>query len=573
MRHQRPGPEHSLSSEKGSWKKSWTGRLPVGLIFPNAYRVGMSNLGFQLVYDMLNCLDEVVCERLFLPADGEMALSVESSRPITDFPILLVSLSFEKDIISLLSMLLAGNIEPLAEKRAGLPVKPVSPLIIAGGVACSINPEPLAPFVDLMVIGEADPPLTQIMSRLIREGLPGDRSSVLAEFGRKIVGCYVPAFYEYFYTAHRKLEKIVARQGLPARIAVSRSENKEVAVCSKIVTPAAEFSDLFLVELGRGCSRGCRFCAAGYVYRPPRLRSLASVLEALHERPEGITKVGLLGMEMAKAEDLAQIVDTLLAQGCRLSFSSLRADTLNDSLIRLLADSNLKTVALAPDGGSERLRKVINKGITREDILGSAEKLVRAGVVNLKLYFMIGLPTETEEDLLEMVTLVREVLGVMSGPGRERGRLSTLTLSINPFVPKAWTPFQFHPFATIEQLKNKMKFLRQNLVGVANLKIMGEKPDSAFLQAVIARGDRRLAPALIELAKSGANWRHVFRQNDITTDDYVGCDRGEGEIFPWTIIDHRIKPGYLWREYQRALGEKMTAPCDTSRCKKCGCCS
>jgi radical SAM superfamily enzyme YgiQ (UPF0313 family) len=216
---------------------------------------------------------------------------------------------------------------------------------------------------------------------------------------------------------------------------------------------------------------------------------------------------------------------------------------------------------------------VINKGISREDVCCGAEKLVKAGVSNLKLYFMIGLPTETDEDLAEMVELVKEVREIMAAPGRSRGRLSTLTLSINPFVPKAWTPFQYHPFAGVGAIKDKLKFLRKNLSRVANLKIMGEKPEKAFMQAILARGDRRLANALVKHATLGGNWIHTFRKEGVKSEDYVMRARDRQEMFPWEVIDHGIKQDYLWAEYQRALSGRTTEPCDTARCRRCGVCS
>jgi radical SAM superfamily enzyme YgiQ (UPF0313 family) len=374
------------------------------------------------------------------------------------------------------------------------------------------------------------------------------------------------------YGPDQVLREIKVEEGVPERVKRIGIEQPSMVGHSKVLSPAAEFADLYMVELGRGCSKGCRFCAAGFVYRPPRLWSAPSILAAIEDRPEGTDKVGLLGMEMVHSAELQEVAERLLTDGCQLSFSSLRADVIGDSLLELLAGSGLKTVAIAPDGGSERLRQVINKGISREDVCRGAEKLVKAGISNLKLYFMIGLPTETDDDLVEMVELVKEVREIMAVPGRARGRLSTLTLSINPFVPKAWTPFQYQPFAGVGALKDKLKFLRKNLSGVANLKIMGEKPDRAFMQAVLARGDRRLANAIVEYATGGGNWIHAFRRAGIDPEDYAMRNRDRGELFPWQVIDHGIKQDYLWAEYRRALSGRTTEPCDTARCRRCGVC-
>ncbi len=571
MRHQRPAASDNFSRERGSWKKNWKGRLPVALIFPNNYGVGMSNLGFQLVYDLINQHPELVCERVFLPAKKEKPLSVESSRRLADFPVIFGSISFEQDIPALVKILLAAGIEPLAQKRSlDNNISPGNPLIVVGGVSCFINPEPVASFADLLVVGEAEPVLPDIVGRLLVE-LDRGKEKFLREIAIEVPGCYVPRYYHFFYNDNEELTGIEADPEIPARVTRLGVEGSTVSAHSKILSPAAEFSDLYMVELGRGCSRGCRFCAAGFVYRPPRLWSSEAILAAVNERPEGVDRIGLLGMEMVRPGELQVVAERLLGDCCHLSFSSLRADVISDSLLHLLAKSGLKSVAIAPDGGSERLRRVINKGITGEDVCDSAERLVRAGIFNLKLYFMIGLPTEMDEDLDELVELVKSVREIMDVPGRQRGRLSTLTLSINPFVPKAWTPFQFHSFAQVKELKRKLKYLQAKLKDVSNLKIMGEKPDNALMQATLARGDRRMAPAIIEYAEEGGNWSQVLKRNGIIPDHVLGS-RGRYDVLPWEVIDHGINRDYLWAEYQKGLAGRQSDPCDTSICRRCGIC-
>lgn len=572
MRHFRQDASNNFLSERGSWKKNWKGRLPVGLVFPNNYGVAMSNLGMQLVYELVNQQTDMVCERVFLPEKGGSPISVESSRPLADFPVILCSISFEQDIPSLVKMLLMAGISPLTKDRQNEGVGPGNPLIIGGGVCCFINSETVAPFVDMLVAGEAEPVLPEIMGRLTGKENAEERYDLLSGMARELPGCYVPQFYHFFYGDDQVIEKIEVDAGIPPRVKRLGVVDSGLAAHSSILSPAAEFADLYMVELGRGCSKGCRFCAAGFVYRPPRLWAAASILAAVEDRPDGVDRIGLLGMEMVRSTELQEVAERLLMDGCQLSFSSLRADVIGDSLLELLANSGLKTVAIAPDGGSERLRRVINKGITREDVLRGAEKLVKAGIVNLKLYFMVGLPTETAEDLDEMIELVGEVRAIMNVSGRIRGRLSTLTLSINPFVPKAWTPFQYHPFVEVGVLKKKFKYIRHGLRGVDNLKVMGEKPDNAFMQAVLARGDRRLAPAIIDYAKRGGNWPQIMRKNGLSPEYYATRARGRHELFPWKVIDHGIKPDYLWAEYQRALAGKLTGPCETDKCRRCGVC-
>lgn len=572
MRQRQPAHIDYLANEKGTIRKKWKGKLPVALIFPNRYPLGVSNLGFQLVYSLVNQHPDLVCERFFYDSANPRPLSLESNRPLTDFPVVLCSMSFEQDFMNLVAMLVAGGIHPLAAARGGERFRPGQPLVIAGGVATFINPEPLAPYVDLFVVGEAEPVLPRILDRLV-EGLSGPAEPLLSALASELPGCYVPRFYDMQYDQTGRLRQIVCRDGLAPRIKRMVGSEQSVAAHSMLLSPEAEFSDLFLAELGRGCSRGCRFCAAGFVYRPPRLWQAESILKALAERPEEITRIGLLGMEMARTQDLTEIAEYLLREGCALSFSSLRADVITPELCRLLQRSNLKTAAIAPDGGSERLRRVINKGISEADVLLAAEALVRAGIKNLKLYFMIGLPTEEYDDLEELLALTAKVQSTILAVGRARGRLSNITLSVNSFVPKAWTPFQFHPFAGVNELKNRIKFLRKGLSGKANIRLMVDQPGAAYYQAVLARGDRRVGAALLATVTSEKNWRQALAEEGINPEDYALRQREQDELLPWEIIDHAIDRRYLWGEYQKALSAKTTPRCDTSRCRRCGVCS
>jgi radical SAM superfamily enzyme YgiQ (UPF0313 family) len=571
-----------LSLEQGAIRKKWKNRLPVALIYPNQYSLGMSNLGFQLIYRMLNQNDAIVAERVFFPVPGHKPVSLESGRPLADFPLLLFSVSFEQDYPKLIMLLKMANIPPLASERTrkSRRVRASStggqPLVAAGGVATFMNPEPLAPFVDLFVIGEAEPILNRLTDFFIRGLEYSVKEELLKEIVTSLSGCYAPELYQVTYDTEGNFVSNKPKAdslNLPQRIKkVLLDSPGSIASHSTVLTPRAEFSDLFMAELGRGCSRGCRFCAAGFIYRPPRLWQAESIINAIDSRPDGNTRVGLLGMEMVRPEDMTLITDFLAGQSCSLSFSSLRADIINSSLLELLGNSSLKSAAIAPDGGSERLRLVINKGITENDVLKAAELLVKHDIRNLKLYFMIGLPTEEQPDLDEMTALILKVRDKILAVGRSKGKLSTLTLSINCFIPKPWTPFQFHPMETVKILKQKLKFLRKKFASVPNIRIKTESPEKAYFQAVLARGDRRVGQALLTMIDNNCTWKQACKINNIDPAYYVLRRREKDEPFPWEIVDHGIERKYLWSEYQKALQGKKTNPCDTSRCKRCGVC-
>lgn len=576
-----------LEQERGSYLKKWTGRVPVALLYPNTYPVGMSSLGFQLVYALLGERDGIVCERFFLPPNGDTPLrSLESGRLLEDFPLVFFSISFEHDYLHLVRLLIAGSVAPYAADRDDS-VRPSQPLIIGGGVATFMNPEPLAPFTDLFVLGEAEPVLADLVGYLASNFSEGRRSELLREASRRFAGCYAPSLYQVCYDQQGYFSGHEPEFGLPGRVKKITLTDCDQAGHSQLLTPNAEFSNLYLTELGRGCSRGCRFCAAGFIYRPPRLWDVEAVLSALAERPAAVERIGLLGMEMAGADSLAFLAEHLLASGCALSFSSLRADRISGSLLNLLRESRLKSVAIAPDGASERLRRVINKGLTTEDLLHASESLVQAGIFTLKLYVMVGLPSECDDDIQEMVELIRKIKARINPIGRSKKRLCEIQLSVNSFAPKPWTPFQFHPFGVSEQLepresrsandairivRDRLALLRRGLQGESNVRVSCDKPEHVLFQAVLARGDRRMAPVLLDMASIALPWKQAMKKNHLHPEQYAVRGYAENEELPWNIVDHGITQDYLWKEYMNAFAEKTTVPCHTAVCRRCGVC-
>lgn len=572
-----------LSNETGTVRKKWKDRVPVALLYPNTYPVAVSNLGYQLVYTLLNEQEEVVCERFVYPAQGEPLRSLESSRPLKDFPLVLGSISFEHDFPRLAAMLAVGGVAPLAKDRSST-VRAGNPLVVLGGVGVFMNPEPLAAFADLMVIGEAESLLEALIEALCGYGA-ASRQELLVRIGSTLPGCYVPNMYGFSYADNGEVIAIEPAAGLPARVTKVIAPAMARAAHSTLLSPEAELG-MYMVELGRGCSRGCRFCAAGFIYRPPRLWTAEAILAGLADRPERIDRIGLLGMEMASSETVDRIAGYLREHGCALSFSSLRADRISEQTLELLAASHLKSVAIAADGCSERLRTLINKGLSESDLLLAGERLVTAGIFHLKLYVMIGLPTETREDLDELIALVDRLRARILPIGRARGRVSELTLSINCFVPKPWTPFQYCSFgglsstAALEEriepalaaLKEKMHYLRKMLSKTPNLHLKFDHPDQALQQAVYSRADRRIGPALLEIGCGRASFKQALRQQGINPWQYAVRPRHEQERMCWEVVDHSIRPGYLWEEYARALQGRPTRPCEPALCRRCGVC-
>jgi radical SAM superfamily enzyme YgiQ (UPF0313 family) len=568
-----------LAAETGTVRKKWKGRLPAALLYPNTYPLAVSNLGFQLVYRLLNRFDHLVCERFVYPQGQEPFRSLESDRLLSDFPLIFGSISFEQDYPRLVAMLAAGGIAPYAADRSG-PIAAGNPLVILGGVGVFMNPEPLACFADLMVIGEAEAVLPQLLAELSETT---DRQELLHRIGSTIPGCYVPSGYSFQYDNDGRVLDINAKPGLPSQVHRAVLQTTDRAAHSELLSPEAELG-MYMTELGRGCSRGCRFCAAGFIYRPPRLWDADAVLAGLAERPQGVDRAGLLGMEMADSATLDQIAAFLTETGCALSFSSLRADRISPQLLELLSRSKLKSAAIAPDGCSQRLRQVINKGLAEENLLAAATALAEAGIFTLKLYVMIGLPTETQQDLDELADLVRKVRDCILPIGRKKGRVCEIVLSVNSFVPKPWTPFQYLSFGGLNEehdrsektallrLNNTIRYLKTALAGIDNLQFKADRPESVLPQAVFARADRRIAPVLLDIGTGKSSFKQAMKAHGLTAWQYAIRPRTADELFCWEVLDQGIRKDYLHHELEKALRAEATSPCDTSLCRRCGVC-
>jgi radical SAM family uncharacterized protein len=561
------------ASETGGIRKKWTKRVKVALIYPNTYHVGMSNLGFQAVYELVNSYEDVLCERSFLPDDdGRTATgrvtTVESGNDIRAFDLVAFSVSYENDFPNLLTILEKAKLPLQSKDREG-----PHPLVIAGGVAFFLNPEPLAPFIDCFLIGEAEAVLPNFLTTFSPDVLARNRKTCLNILARDVPGAYIPSLYNASYHPDGTLGAFEPISDVPDK--VERQYVKDLSqtpTCSAIITSDTIFDNTFLIEVSRGCAHGCRFCAAGFVYRPPRFRPFSLLKECMDQGVSKTGKIGLVGAAVSDLPDLEKICGEKLGKNTRVSFSSLRADALTPELLSVLKKSKAKTATIAPDAGSERMRKVINKGIEETDILQAVEQIVTAGILNIRLYFMVGLPTETMDDVEAISALCKKIKHQFLTSSRAKKRMGEITVSLNSFVPKPFTPFQWVKMDDIHLLKEKIKKVKNALKRVANVRVHADIPRWAYIQGLLARGDRRVAQMLSLANTHQGNWPKTLKSSPINPDFYVLRERSLDELFPWDFIDHGIRKSFLKTEYKRALQGKSSPPCPVESCSICGVC-
>jgi len=554
-----------VPAESGAIRKPWAGRIHVGLVFPQRYALAMSNLGYQTVYRQFNDFDDVVCERFCLPDQPHArAAAIESGRPLPAFDIAAFSMAFENDYPHLLQILEKSGIPLLARERDA-----AQPLVVIGGIAAMLNPEPLAPFADLVLIGEAEAILPAFMD-CYRSA--ADRRNFLERAPHEVPGAYVPSGYSVRRGDGRPLH-VAPLAGLPAVVKrVLLADVGCLATTSTVLTPQTTFPDTCLIEVSRGCPHGYRFCSAGFIYRPPRFREPAFLEDSIRRAMTRTSRIGLVGAAVSDVPELSAICRSFEDTDLRLSFSSLRADALSEDFLRVLQKNRTKTATIAPEAGSQRMRNVINKGLTEDVILQAAQKIVQAGVPNLRLYFLVGLPTETLDDIEAIAALCRRIKSVFLDASRRRRRIGTITVHTNAFIPKPATPFQWAAMDSVKALQTKARHLRDNLKPLANVRFRMENIRASYVQAVLSRGDRRIAELLQTHHRLGGNWSQTLKNTTIDTDAYVTRPRPRDEILPWDFIATGVAREFLWNEYQRALAGKTSPACPPSGCTRCGVC-
>ena len=551
-----------LAEEQGTVIKDWGGKISVALVYPNTYAVGMSNLGFQTIYRHLNAMPDVVCERVFMPEPADLdemrraqltPFSLESLRPLTDFHLVGFSVTYEGDYVNVLRLLAMAGIPLRAAAR-----RSHDPLVLMGGVCAFSNPEPIAPFMDFVVVGEGEELVVELIAAY-RAGYR-DRVGLLASLAG-LDGVYVPERYEVAYGVDGTVADVVARDGAPAVVAKRRLRNVNAfETIAAVKTSQAEYGHMALLEVGKGCGRGCRFCLEGQVYRPVRHRSVDALRETVERMAaSGERRIGLVGACVSDYPWLGELLKVVEDNGMELSISSLRADSLSEGLVAALARGGHRTLTMAPEAGTERLRRSIRKSIS-DDQLMTACDLVRAhGIPNLKTYFMIGQPTETIEDVEAIPDLagrMLERLRILDPTGRPFGRL---TLSVSSFVPKPWTPFQWAPFDGAESLQSKLEIIKRGVGRFSNVRVLHENPREAALQALLARGDRRVGDFLELAASHEGDWRRALREWEGDAAFYTTRRRSLDERLPWDHFDVGVKKAGLLREWERAAAEDSIA--------------
>ncbi len=547
-------------------RQSYSG-IPVALVYPNASRVGLSNLGFQFVSQVWNAHHLFSVERFFVETGDRpdhkgfgAVVSEKGNRSLGQFPVIAFSLPFENDYPAVIRALLTNNIPCIASRRGAR-----DPLVLAGGVSISLNPEPLAAFLDVIFLGEIEEAdgwsrfletLASIVAEKSRRK-KWDRSELLRF--RETPGAYVPEAYRFHYRSDGCVCGIHAEPGFALPVpALKRTAAGERLPMASVEDANAVFNQTLLVEINRGCGHGCRFCTSGWIHRPVRYRSFDQFCRQIAVKDIAGKTLGLIGSDLAGHPQLYQLLEFIAANGAAFSLSSIRPEGLTRQLLALIAATGQKTLTLAPETASPRMKKIIGKTLPDDLFFEKIEWLVEAGIPNVRFYFMVGLPTETDEDIVSVVDFVLNARSVFVAASQSMKRIGRISVQINAFVPKPWTPFQWAAMESPKNLERKIKIIRDGLSSVPNITARAESVRESVIQGYISRGDRRVGLILYDAISRQRRLPTVLREPRANAGFYLYRERDRDEVFPWDAVDHGVKKQILRRIYEKALSAAET---------------
>ena len=511
------------AKEKNAIQVKTESVLSVALAFPNSYAVGMANLGFQSVYRIFNEFTEVRCERAFFDRSFPVRTrTIESGNELRYFDVVAFSISFELDIPNVVKFLSEAGIEPVAAERDER-----EPFVILGGTASFMNPGPLSLFADVMVLGEFEPVSDFLVDALLKYREKRLSRFQLLELLASSPGFYVPCFNHSDF----RIEKIHA-------------DLKQMSPQYSVIRSAdSHFRDMFLLEVGRGCGRRCRFCAASHIYHPYRIFSTGKIIETVDQHAGDAKKIGLIGAALSDYPGLLDLCRTLAAKNYELGLSSFRLDMITPEFLEIFERANVNSIAFAPEAGSERMRKIINKNLSHEVILQAAHSLSESKINHIKFYFMIGLPEEKQEDIEAIIDLVKNVNDIFLKNNRKR----KITLSINSFIPKPWTPFQWAPLARPEYIQQTRKFISKQLKDVKNIEILKKSSKEEVLQAAFSLGDDKVSRAVLLKIKDRLSWEEAWKRAGVDLELKVFSTKNREHHFPWEFIHFGLRRDSLWK--------------------------